>query len=209
MNRLILIRHAQSEHHVQGLTGGWTDTPLTDFGHAQARALAARCRELFSETPALPIYSSDLQRAAQTAGHIAAALGTVVRLDAGLRETNNGIAAGMTWEEAKKIELPRTEPNFDWVPHPEAESWTMFTVRVEAALERISDAGPAAAIIVTHGGTSGVVIPWWFRLDMRSRPGISFEMQPASISELTTNGQHERALIKMNDTGHLDGLVPD
>ena len=206
MYRLILIHHAQSEHHIRGLTGGWTDTPLTSFGHEPARALAARCRQLFSETPCPPIYSSDLLRAAQTAGHIAGALGTECRLDAGLREVNNGIAAGMTWEDAKRIEMPRTEPNFDWIPHPEAESWTMFTLRVETALERISNACPSAAIIVTHGGTAGVVIPWWFQLDTGSRSGIAFELQPASISERTINSQQERALVKMSDTAHLEVL---
>ena len=29
---LILVRHGESQHHVLGLSGGWTDTPLTDGG---------------------------------------------------------------------------------------------------------------------------------------------------------------------------------
>ena len=34
---IIIVRHGQSEHHVRGLTGGWTDTPLTALGHGQRR----------------------------------------------------------------------------------------------------------------------------------------------------------------------------
>ncbi len=29
IKELILLRHGESEHLVRGLTGGWTDTPLT------------------------------------------------------------------------------------------------------------------------------------------------------------------------------------
>jgi probable phosphoglycerate mutase len=36
MKRIILIRHAESEHNILGLTGGWSDTQLTDKGRKQA-----------------------------------------------------------------------------------------------------------------------------------------------------------------------------
>jgi broad specificity phosphatase PhoE len=68
MNRLILIRHGQSEHHIRGLTGGWTDMPLSQLGSVQARALADYCRQRLDSEPSPFLFSSDLQRAAQTAG---------------------------------------------------------------------------------------------------------------------------------------------
>jgi probable phosphoglycerate mutase len=39
---LSLVTHAQSQHHVQGVVGGWHDTPLTDLGHARLDDLAER-----------------------------------------------------------------------------------------------------------------------------------------------------------------------
>lgn len=206
MNRLILIRHAQSEHHIRGLTGGWTDTPLTSLGQAQAKALAARCRQFFADTPSLRLYSSDLLRAAQTAGHVAAALGIECHLEPGLREISNGIAIGMTWEEAKQIALPETDPLRDWIPYPEAESWAMMTRRVHAAMERIAASCPCTAIVVTHGHAAGAVISWWLRLDERCRSGIAFELDPTSISESGVNSRQERTVVRVNDTAHLDQL---
>src|SRR5882724_5938902 len=103
MKRLILLRHAQSEHHIQGLTGGWTDTPLTFHGIDQAQALAERCQQFLADEPLLSIYSSDLLRASQTAGYVSAALGRECHLESGLREINNGVAVGLTMEEAGKL----------------------------------------------------------------------------------------------------------
>jgi probable phosphoglycerate mutase len=86
---VILVRHGQSEHHVRGLTGGWTDTPLTALGHEQARLLAARLRAELPEQD-VSVVTSDLARASQTATHIADAFGITHALDARLREHNNG-----------------------------------------------------------------------------------------------------------------------
>ncbi len=207
MNRLILIRHAQSEHHVSGVTGGWTDLPLTELGRAQSRALADHCRQRLAAEPSLFLFSSDLLRAAQTAEYVAAPLGVECRLEPGLRELGNGVAAGLTHVEAKRIELPLTEPAIDWVPYPEAESWRMMTERVFSTMDRIDSLCPSTAVVVTHGNAGVALIQWWLRLDERCRQGISFELDPASISELAINAWHERTIVRLNDTGHLRQLI--
>ncbi len=203
MKRLILIRHAQSEHHLQGLTGGWTDTPLSQLGRAQASVLADLCRKRLAGEPSLCLFSSDLARAAQTAEYVAAALGIACRLEPALREIGNGVAAGLTHDAAKRIELPMTEPAIDWVPYPEAESWRMMTARVFAGMDRIDRACPSTAVVVTHGNAGVAVIQWWLRLDERCRQGISFELDAASVSELAINAWQERTIVRLNDTSHL------
>jgi probable phosphoglycerate mutase len=206
MNRLILIRHGQSEHHIRGLTGGWTDTPLTALGQAQAIAAGQRCRQLLNEECAFCLYSSDLMRASQTARFIADALRVDSLFEPGLREINNGVAANKTLEEATKIELRETEPRHDWIPYPDAESWTMMSDRVSGALARIADSCPSTAIIVTHGLAGIAVIHWWLELDGPSRGRISFELDPASITELRINSYNERTIVRLNDTAHLDSF---
>ena len=203
MKRLILIRHAQSEHHIRDLTGGWTDTPLSAFGNTQAEALAARCKTFFAGESDLALYCSDLLRASQTAGYVAAALGIECRMDAGLREHNNGTAAGLTRAEAEKIECPRSEPALDWVPYPGAESWRMMLDRVSAAMDHIDGLAPSTAVVVTHGGSGLAVIQWWLRLSPQCSQGLSFQLDPASISEMGFNWEQERTLIRLNDTAHL------
>jgi probable phosphoglycerate mutase len=203
MQRLILIRHAQSEHHIRGLTGGWTDTPLSALGRAQARAVAEHCRLRLADEPSVRLFSSDLLRASQTAEYLAAAMRLDVRLEPALRELNNGVAAGLTLDEARRIELPITEPAIDWRPYPEAESWRMMTERVFRGLDRIDRACPSTAIVVSHGNAGVAAIQWWLRLCDQCRPGVTFELAPASVTELAANAWGERAIVRLNDTSHL------
>jgi broad specificity phosphatase PhoE len=35
MRELLLVRHGESEHLVRGISGGWTDLPLTALGRRQ------------------------------------------------------------------------------------------------------------------------------------------------------------------------------
>jgi broad specificity phosphatase PhoE len=81
--RVLLIRHGDSQHKVDGVIGGPRgDRGLTEIGRAQAQALAYR---LESEvTGAAVVYSSTLPRAIQTAEPIAAALGVTAATDCGL-----------------------------------------------------------------------------------------------------------------------------
>src|SRR5262245_40086353 len=101
LSSLILVRHAESEHHLRRLTGGWTQTPLTSLGHEQARRLAARLRDELGDTP-VRVFTSDLVRSRQTAEHIATAFGVEVIEDQRLREHNNGVAIDLTLSEAKE-----------------------------------------------------------------------------------------------------------
>lgn len=44
MDTLLLVRHGEAEHHVREITGGWTDTCLTERGREQASRLALRLK---------------------------------------------------------------------------------------------------------------------------------------------------------------------
>ena len=39
---IILVRHGEATHHTQRLTGGWTDSQLTEKGRAQIKAAAVK-----------------------------------------------------------------------------------------------------------------------------------------------------------------------
>ena len=74
MGTLVLVRHAQSVHHVQGRVGGWSDWALSELGRQQARRLATCLADAYGSVPC-KLVSSDLLRAAQTAEAIGQALG--------------------------------------------------------------------------------------------------------------------------------------
>lgn len=69
---IILVRHGEATHHTLHLTGGWTDSELTDKGRAQIGAAAAKLtRDFAGRKYKLRILASDLRRAAESAQIIA------------------------------------------------------------------------------------------------------------------------------------------
>ncbi|GMA60764.1 histidine phosphatase family protein [Alicyclobacillus fastidiosus] len=66
MGRVVLVQHCQSEHHINDMSGGWTDTPLTELGRKQAQLIAQKLIHSMNGDEYV-LYSSDLLRASQTA----------------------------------------------------------------------------------------------------------------------------------------------
>ena len=202
MESIVLIRHGQSEHHVTELTGGWTDTPLTQLGHRQASCLASRLKRELAGIPCR-MYCSDLKRALQTAEIVGQGIGIAPTPVSGLREYNNGIAAGKSQEEAEKIALDLVEPTLDWQPYPQAETWRQFYSRVSACMDRLAQSQETPLILITHGGTIVNIVAWWLQLDVDMLSKVSFDALPASISVLRMNQWNERTIGRLNDTAHL------
>lgn len=202
MKHLFVVRHAQSEHHVRDFTGGWTDLPLTPLGEQQAERLAERVAAALAGRPAT-LFSSDLQRAEMTARAISKRLGGAARLDPGLRELDNGQAAGLTNAAARALARARTEPLLDWQHYPGAETWRQMTDRVAACMERLALGSDSTAIVVSHAGSGTAVIKWWLGLPESCRHSINFDLDPASLTELCENEWRERVIVRLNDTAHL------
>jgi len=202
MKEIYVIRHGQSEHHVRDMTGGWTDLPLTPLGQNQAIKVAEHLAAVIGKR-AVSLFSSDLQRASMTAAAVAKRLEIEVIEDAGIREFNNGGAKGLTNNEAKVIELPRTEPVVDWIPYPEAETWRQMTDRVAQCMDRLTIESEPTAVIVTHAGSASAIVKWWLRLPESISYAIEFKFRPCSVTELTENEWNERVIVRLNDTAHL------
>jgi probable phosphoglycerate mutase len=213
---VILVRHGESRHHVLGLTGGWTDTPLTPLGEQQAQLVAARLeRELAGAS--VRVYTSDLKRAAQTAASIAAALGVAAEPDARLREHNNGDAADLTHDEARE-RWPdwygRPLP-LDEVIYPGSETARAFFDRCAAFIDDLRDDG-RTPVVVSHGGTLNCLVARWLGLSVETLLPIGFEFHTTSITvlrefpHLDPSAPADYALERLNDTSHLtpaDGRV--
>ena len=106
MTRLILIRHGQSLANEQDKFAGQTDVPLTELGKMQARCAA---EYIIKREKIDKIYSSDLQRAHDTAFPVSELTGLPINDVKGLRE----ICAGV-WEGRFVSEIIREyEKEFD------------------------------------------------------------------------------------------------
>lgn len=130
---LLIIRHGQSEADLLQCHEGRADFPLTDLGKKQAALLAEWLVENF---PPDYIVSSPLQRAKQTAAIIGEKFGLNLRFLDELMEFNNGLLAGLSYEEAERKYPSKTGKK----PHErlyEQESTIDFRARGEMAFSRI------------------------------------------------------------------------
>jgi broad specificity phosphatase PhoE len=202
---LLLIRHGQSIANAEGRLQGQSDSPLTDLGREQARALA---RRLLREGWAVSaLYASDLSRAAETAEILAASLDVPVVLDERLREYDVGVLEGVIWREVEFL-YPEIWHHLhhsnEWVPIPGEEGNEAFHARLAAALADIqADHGEGEVVgLVSHGGSLGMMLAHLLSMETRRPTPFLFGNVSLSVVEFHSRGP---VLSCLNDTCHLDG----
>lgn len=206
---IILVRHGEATHHTQHLTGGWTDSDLTEAGRGQLRALADKLAHDFNgKRDKFRILTSDLKRAVESAEIIAAKLGMAdcVERHEFLREKNNGRAAGMTEAEAKAIYRPAaTLKELNHRNYPGGETRKEFYDRCVEGIRACADMEKDNLIIVAHKGTIQNIIFYWLGFDIEEVNNYNFSVDilPGSLTVLGVNKWLEHSIFLLNDTSHL------
>ena len=152
IERVLIVRHGQTDWNVQGRWQGFEPVPLNTEGQMQARKLAESLRG----RPIHTIITSDLPRAFQTAAAIGTVIGVMPRTDQRLREFNLGIFQGHTRDEmiAKFPDEWRAfEADYWDYLIPNGKSRRAMQERVYKAWESalLTAVGPEV-VIVSHGG---------------------------------------------------------
>ena len=144
--KLWLVRHGETTYSASKRVAGWSDPPLTDNGRRQAAAL----RELINGMEFDGVWSSDLQRAIESAR---LACGEPLT-DGRLRECDFGALEGCTYEEADSTysEVFRDFRNFQ---APEGESHEKFRSRVHDFIDALE---PGIHLLFVHGGVIRILI---------------------------------------------------
>jgi broad specificity phosphatase PhoE len=155
--KIYIFRHGETDWNKAGLMQGHTDIPLNESGRKQALAL----QKFFAQNPVEVFLSSDLSRARETAEIARGSLKVPHEIDPRQRETNLGMAEGLTREEiASKIAPDAFER---WVSHepiewefrfPNAESKTEHQRRVhESLLDYLKHTSYSRIAFCSHGGS--------------------------------------------------------
>ena len=171
---ILLVRHGETDWNRDNRFQGHADTTLNDAGRAQVADLAHALRsERFSA-----VYSSPLERAAETATIIASELGLEVRLDEALMEVDVGSWSGLTRSE---IETRYADGYARWRAYghgwDDGETYEELGLRVVAGLQRIAGSHPDQQVLaVTHGGP--------IRSALAVAERVSFEKARRSIAVL-------------------------
>jgi phosphoserine phosphatase len=150
MTTVLLVRHGATEWNETKRAQGQADIPLSAGGRAQASAIAREVAGL----DVAAVYSSDLQRALDTARAIADEHDVEVVADPDWREVDQGEWTGLKTSEIKDRWPELWGQARHYTARPGGESPEQVRKRALAALARVVEAHPEeTVVVVSHGGT--------------------------------------------------------
>ena len=156
MTTLILVRHGESEWNRAGRIQGQVNSPLTDLGINQAKAIRDYLSGILLNQQ-LEIYTSPLDRALQTAEIIAQGIEYPSRkiiIEERLNDFNVGEISGtFGWDKVAEIfpEQAQLRLQDPMRFHPSGgESGAEFEARLRSLLEDLMDDG-TLKLMVSHG----------------------------------------------------------
>lgn len=203
---LILCRHGESRWNVERRIQGQSPTApgLTEHGRWQASRLCARLAQFDVDS----LYTSDLQRALETADVVAETLGLRIGQDPRWREVDLGRWQGLTGAQVRERwpeEIAAIEQGDD-VPRGGGESYAQVQQRTVEAVQDLVARHPGETVcVVTHGGPIRLLIAaveGYPLADLRQRAG------PIGNTSLTVVEAFDGfvGLRIVADTSHLDGV---
>lgn len=199
--KVILIRHGETVWNYLGKLQGHRDVPLSEVGLNQAKALAKRLEAYQIDA----VYSSDLQRAYQTANAFAEPKGLLVQTVKELREMDFGKWEGMSYKQIQK-----TTPELwnAWVNDPistsppQGEPVPQMAERVYEAIKKIvSESQGKQIAIVCHGGSIRAFISKI--LGMKLSDNWRIRQDNVSLNILDFPDWENGIVMLLNDRTHI------
>jgi broad specificity phosphatase PhoE len=174
--RLVIVRHGETEWSLSGQHTSQTDLPLTEAGRAAAAALGPRLRSQEFEL----VLCSPLRRARETCE--LAGFGDVAEACPDLVEWEYGEYEGLTTPQIRE-----REPDWNlWRDGcPGGESPAQIGARVDRVLARVAGID-GTGLCFAHGHVLRVVTARW--LEMEVSAGARFKLPAAGVGGLG----HER-----------------
>jgi probable phosphoglycerate mutase len=175
IQKVLLIRHGETEWSLSGQHTGTTDIPLTENGRAVAQLL----KPVFAQQTFALVLSSPLWRARETCD--LAGLGDRVEVERDLVEWNYGEYEGLTPQQI----------------HAVRPGWMIFTDgcpggedpdQVEARIDRViarirTVAGKGNVAVFSHGHLIRAFAARW--LGLRAADGRFFLLDPATVNVMS------------------------
>ena len=184
---LFLIRHGETEWNREKRVQGWNDSPLTEKGRDQARAMAGVLANRLEDPSRVVLYSSPLGRARSTAEIIAAELRldfTRCQFDDALKEMNTGKWDGLTFAEidaAYSEDLAYFRKDSWRHRPPGGESYAILAARIGAWMEAREQSAPL--LVISHG-IAGQVVRGIY-LDLGEAETVSLDQPQDVVFELS------------------------
>ena len=209
--QILLIRHGETDWNRIKRIQGHIDIPLAASGLEQAGRLARRLADEAQQGGRIDaIYSSDLQRAMQTAQPIADVLGLPLNLRKGLRERSYGAFQGYDRDEIAERypeEYDHWQTRDAGFAPPEGESMRAFYHRVMDAITPIVAAHHGGRVAcVAHGGVLDCV--YRFARDLSLEVPRDYALLNTSLNVVEFDGG-KATVRSWADVSHLDAPSED
>jgi probable phosphoglycerate mutase len=206
--RFCLVRHGETDWNVERRLQGHTDISLNQRGLKQASQMAKALQAIDLQFDVL--YTSDLQRAAQTAQAIEKVFGVAAINHEALRERHLGALQGLTIKEAPDLEPELWGIHLSRSLHEElrgGESIVQFANRIRVALEQICrEHTGKTVLLVSHGGALDMMYRIASNQALDAEKIVS--VPNASLSWISHDGRFWK-VDDWADTSHLEGLALD
>lgn len=189
---LYFARHGQTEANVRKQFSGIKDTPLTELGREQARAVGDILLRELGPTPDIDCVSSPLQRAKTTMEIVREVLLLSphgYHTDPRLQEIDLGIWDQLTDDEARALDpglFARRGADKWHVRVPEGENYADVAKRIESFVNHLQ----RDAFIVSHGATTRILrglfaeLPWQEMSSLDEPQGVVFRAHGAVVERL-------------------------
>ncbi len=204
MNRIIVLRHVESEANKSGVGLGRTDSPATELGLRQLQATV----DALSSEPITRVVTSPLSRARRLAEAIADSHGVAAMPNDGLLELDVGELEGVEWPIVRERfgEFLRNWRGNDSVsaPMPGGESLLDVLERAHPVFDAlVANPSEGTGLLVTHNFVVKMLVVHalamphhaWRRIDTGLAGITSFRIADGIP-----------AVERLNDRHHLNGL---
>ena len=198
--RAIVVRHYKTLLNRAGQIMGWKDAPRDKDWLADVAFVDERLREHDVRLDA--IYSSDLERARQTAMYYGRSHGIhIVHDSAALNELDYGLLArkNKKWVE-KNIPEHKKDPDF---VYPEGESFRQMQQRSVAFLAALAESRPHdTVLLVVHAGVIRGLVSHFLGLNYADH--LKRKISHRYIGEFLFAGN---SCVRYDELGKLSGFV--
>lgn len=188
--RIIIIRHGETEENIKGICMGHTPGHLSEIGIRQVNLLAYRLKDIKISK----IYSSDLQRAVDTAQKILKFhLKLKLKLDKRLRERFYGNMQGKFWSD---------NFNLNKLPFGIEDNTEMFH-RAKSFMEDVlCENQQDSILIICHGGIKKMLLTVLHKLPLEKFNDWE-KIKNTAVSEFEINNEKIIKTVSLNCVKHL------
>ena len=201
MRQIFTVQHTQSEHHINGMVGSWTDWNLTELGKLQADRIAEKLRQEL-DGQKIVLYTSDLKRAKQTADRIASRFQAAPIVKKELRERNLGRCCGKSVQWLRE-NLECDEKSIDDRLFSDAESRRDEWIRLEPFFDQVMTEEAGNIVIVSHGDLLSVFNSMFLGLEAESLNTCEMFGFAGGVTQMIVRDDGKRIIKRISDMSFI------